>query len=944
MSASPNRFASAYADFMMKIRWPLLVVLLGITVFFALQIPNVDIRNDPDTLLPETNRYVATNAYGEQKYGMGNLMVFGLEVLEGEDIYQPWFINMVQELHQKVEGLATSRGKNFLDIAAQKVKYMGSTEDGGLQFKRLIPTGGISTTDSAQAAKELAFLKEGVEDNPVMAPMLIYKKHPETGRKCMIGEADWAECQAKAAFIIADYSDDVKEIYLPWVAEVEQIVNDLAADPRFAGKVNVLVAGEPYFLAYMLLDLVNKWWLFVISILIVVAVLWKENKSWRGAAFPLLGVFITIIWTLGLMGLSQYKLTTMMVLTPMLLLAIGTGHAVQVTRRFMQELVFCKGDDKRSAKSAIEHTIVPATLSIVTDAAGFFMLQFVDISFYKAYAYFGMFGMFTLLITTTTLIPLLMVMFGPKEHKLQECGTAPWEEGIGRNVTKMLIGPAKWLPVIFVVVIIGVSAQLSELPRGVASYFASEEAAAADPEIARIQQEADFMPGVEKGINYSRAAFKEHSKPVQQITRLGEIMPGVISVNIPIRGKTLNRPECIPDANGKLMPEGCWDSDTEPAQGIFNRAAPMKAIEELEDWMRAHPYIGFTGSYVQYLKIANMLLAKDPSKKTDLSLFHIPDPAFIKSRMDIYGDPYDKEYNPATDENANFMMANYNGLLDASTTPGDLDSFVDSMTWNEGVVMGFVNTMDPVKTHKVVLDIQNYLDSRKNDPGFSEMIFGFKNGDVITMPETGKTITVSGDVADDAVAVGGFLGATEATREVAIDQWLQSPLTTALAIFLIAALMFRSLMASGILIIMLLVTLFAQYGLGAYFTMVENWSGNLAFHLLVTLSIAMGLGVDYGIYMLSRLKEEMQGTHGDWWQSLRNTLSTTGSAVIVSVVVLLGSFIPLISTHLANTWGLGIFIGEALIIDVITALTLLPLLVLWFKPRYVYSGEWKTAK
>jgi uncharacterized membrane protein YdfJ with MMPL/SSD domain len=84
MSASPNRFASAYADFMMKIRWPLLVVLLGITVFFALQIPNVDIRNDPDTLLPETNRYVATNAYGEQKYGMGNLMVFGLEVLEGE--------------------------------------------------------------------------------------------------------------------------------------------------------------------------------------------------------------------------------------------------------------------------------------------------------------------------------------------------------------------------------------------------------------------------------------------------------------------------------------------------------------------------------------------------------------------------------------------------------------------------------------------------------------------------------------------------------------------------------------------------------------------------------------------------------------------------------------------------------------------------------------------
>ena len=100
----------------------------------------------------------------------------------------------------------------------------------------------------------------------------------------------------------------------------------------------------------------------------------------------------------------------------------------------------------------------------------------------------------------------------------------------------------------------------------------------------------------------------------------------------------------------------------------------------------------------------------------------------------------------------------------------------------------------------------------------------------------------------------------------------------------------------------------------------------------------MGLGVDYGIYMLSRLREEMQATGHDWRASLQNTLNTTGSAVIVSVIVLLGSFIPLIGTDLANTWGLGMFIGEALIIDVFTALMLLPLLVYWFKPKYVFDA------
>ena len=56
---------------------------------------------------------------------------------------------------------------------------------------------------------------------------------------------------------------------------------------------------------------------------IVIVVLWIEFRIWRGALFPLVGVGMTIAMTLGLMGFTEFKLTTMMVLTPMLLLAIG---------------------------------------------------------------------------------------------------------------------------------------------------------------------------------------------------------------------------------------------------------------------------------------------------------------------------------------------------------------------------------------------------------------------------------------------------------------------------------------------------------------------------------------------------------------------------------------------------------------------------------------------
>ncbi|HGG58326.1 MAG TPA: transporter [Gammaproteobacteria bacterium] len=903
-----------YARFVMRFRWPVMIGILILTILAGLFIKDLDIRNDPDTLLPPTNRYVATNLYGEQKFGMGNLMVLGFIVKEGADIYQPWFLNMVQDVHNKMVALPNSRGYNFMDIGAQKIKYMGA-KDGSLVFKRLMPVEGISTTDPALAKKQMDFLKAGLEDNPVLAPMLVYKEDAN-GNRCEYGQKG---CVAKGTFIIGDYDDGVKAIYLPWVDQVVQIKKELEA--KYGDKVEILIAGEPYFLAYMLRDLVQKWWLFAISLAIVFFILWRVNKGWRGAVFPLLGVGSTIVLTLGLMGLTQFKLTTMMVLTPMLLLAIGTGHAIQITRRFLNEMLETNCDPYTSAENAIAHTIIPATLAVVTDMVGFATLSTVDISFYKAYAWFGMFGMATLLMTTTTLIPLMMSKWPPHLDPVQDrriCEPSRFEKWFARMSTNMLSGPLKWIPVIIVLVIIGWSAKETKILEGTLE---------------------NPMPGVERGINYPRAAFKERSITIQDINRLGQVMPGVISVNIPFKSKEPLKPECIDeDENGNLLPPGCHDPDTMGAQGIMNNADALAAIEKMEDWMRAHPYIGFTGSYIQYIKLVNMLLVSKEDNRANMDLFHVPNGEFLASNLEYYKDPEDPDYVPDGDQ----IVQMYNGLLEANTSPGDLDSFVSS-DWNEGVIMGFVNTVDPVKTHQVVVDIHKYMREHQNDPGMKLLDFGLKNGQTVTMPETHETITVTGDPAITDPGLGGFLGATEATREVAEANWLKGPLQTALAIFIIAAIMFRSFIIAGLLIVILMITLFAQYGLGGYFTAQKNWSGNLAFHLQVALSIAMGLGVDYSIYIVSRLREEMAYTAGKWREALYNTLSTTGGAVFASVIVLLGSFIPLVATELANTWGLSMYIGQALIIDVVTALTFLPLLVYWLKPKYIFAEAGKAT-
>ena len=201
------------------------------------------------------------------------------------------------------------------------------------------------------------------------------------------------ECLAKATFIVGDFNNELKDDYLNWIDSANAMLADY--ESRYGDRVEFIISGEPYFLAAMVKEVWDKAWLFGISLVIILLVLWFEFRNWSCAVFPLLGVSMTIILTMGLMGVTQFKLTTMMVLTPMLLLAIGIGHAMQVTRRFMQEY-HKNNDPKIAAYHAIRFTIVPASLSIGTDLHGFFAISFVDISFYKAYAYFGIFGMATL--------------------------------------------------------------------------------------------------------------------------------------------------------------------------------------------------------------------------------------------------------------------------------------------------------------------------------------------------------------------------------------------------------------------------------------------------------------------------------------------------------------------------------------------------------------------
>lgn len=958
MAAGNRDYAAAYARFVLRHRRVVIFLLFASTLLALAFVNRVNLRNDPDSLLPLSNRYIATNLYSDLSYGMGNLMVWGFKLKQG-DIYQPWFLEMVNHFYRDVSRLEFANAANFVGLPSSKLRNLGITDAGSLDYRRLMPSSGLAA-DEQTRGRQIDYLRQGLEKHLVLEPLLVYYQDAQ-GNKCeIIGEDGLISnasirhvhenCRPIGTFIIGDFSNELKDHHLEWIASAKAIMADYQA--RYGDRVEFMISGEPYFLASMVEELWDKAWLIGVSLLIILLVLWYEFRHWSCAVLPLLGVGMTIILTLGLMGYTQFRLTTMMALTPMLLLAIGIGHSMQITRRYMQELQK-SGDHEQAAFTSIRHTVVPAALSIGTDLHGFFAISFIDISFYKAYAYFGIFGMSTLILTTTTLIPLLMISLPPKLHNREfERG---WELGLAKGVTRLLTGPLKWLPVLTVIGVWLLSAHLTELDSGFGALLAGEEGRS-NPEVARIQDEFDIMPGVEKGIHYPRAAYKDHYllgelltgngevKAIADLETLSSMMPGVITANLVIRSNAGTLPPCGMDAWNEagerlLGADSCYDALEDPPQGVFNRADVLDALSRFEDWLRGHPNIGYTASYVQFVKTLNMMLnaPQGEAPLAHMNLYAIPTLEHMRQNAYAYRLPGEGEHYPDPDETVQL----YNGMLATSAEAGELEAFINTRSWDEGIIAGFVNTMDPQQTHQTILDIQHYLQRHADDPGMALLRVGVEAGEQITIPAKGERpaqTIVTGETIPGRAAIGGFLGVTEATRDVAFKEWLNAPVATSLTVFLMTLIMFRSWMIASILISLCFITLMTQYGLGAYMSAIGEWSANLAFHVQVALSIAMGLGVDYGVYMVSRLREEMIASGEDWRRALETTLETTGSAIIISMLVLLGSFIPLMNTELANLWSVSLYISEALIMDVFIALLVLPLMVYWLRPRFVFSA------
>lgn len=256
-------------------------------------------------------------------------------------------------------------------------------------------------------------------------------------------------------------------------------------------------------------------------------------------------------------------------------------------------------------------------------------------------------------------------------------------------------------------------------------------------------------------------------------------------------------------------------------------------------------------------------------------------------------DPKEDRLPDTRELNAQYLL-----LYSMSGDPGDFDTYVD-YEYKSAVIWAYLKTDSTAYIEEIIADLRPFV-AREFPPGYK-------------------------------ISIGGGMAQGAALNEVMVKGKLLNIGMIAASIYTISSLVLRSPLAGLLVLIPLSLAVLANFG-------VMGLTGiRLDIGTAAVSAMAVGVGADYAIYLIYRLREEIQ-KHGVCDDALRVTLATAGKAVIyVALAVGLGYSI-LMFTGFGMHTRLGFLVAVAMVVSCLSAITLLPAVLCLVRPRFAFGN------
>jgi uncharacterized protein len=401
-----SRWLRSYARWVVRHR---LVVAIGLTIAtiaLGLSIGRLHIEVDPDRQLPQDHPFIQALNEVHHVFGDKNLVVIGL-FPHDRDVYTPAFLAKVREITDRIAEIPGANADLIQSLASPRVKSIRGSDE-GMEVERVMDD---PPSDLAGARA----VRERVLSNPMFVDTLVTE--------------DGTAVAIQASFQLTPEIPDYRRL--------EAAVRGALAKSD-DGTFDAHVSGIVVFLAQISAYTARIAYTFPLALLVIGLVHYHAFRTFQALFLPILTALLSVAWALGMMGLVGVPLDPFNMTTPVLILAVAAGHAVQILKRFYEEYQRCEDVDEAIVASLVHVGPVMISAGLVA-ALSFASLVTFRTATIQTFGLFTAFGILSALVIEMTIIPAVRAMLpAPKAREREREALAhPW-------LDRILAAPARW--------------------------------------------------------------------------------------------------------------------------------------------------------------------------------------------------------------------------------------------------------------------------------------------------------------------------------------------------------------------------------------------------------------------------------------------------------------------------------------------------------------------
>ncbi|MCW5890191.1 MAG: MMPL family transporter [bacterium] len=375
----------AYLFFLLRHKVAVSLVVAAMTLGLAwLTYTRMHVRPDFASLYPPKHPYIQLyNAY-RHMFGTAFTVQIVVEVKDGTIFDDPETVRKVDritvELLQEVPGV---NGEQIISITHPKLKTTMTAGSGikvvPLMYPRLPET-----------AEDLAFLKQKVYTT-------------EGVHGFFVSEDD------KATQIVAGFWEEYFDVETMW--KKLQAMKEREEDANH----HIYITGMPVLFGYfqeIMPQMVN---VLAASIVMILLILWIEFRSWQGVVIPAFSGALSAIWGLGFAAMFGINLDPLVLVIPLLITARAHSHSVQSMERYHEEYHRLRDKNQAIVKSYTE-IYAPAMVSLAADGLAVLTLLVARIPIIQKLALLCFFWIASIFVSVVTLHPIILAYTPPPEE------------------------------------------------------------------------------------------------------------------------------------------------------------------------------------------------------------------------------------------------------------------------------------------------------------------------------------------------------------------------------------------------------------------------------------------------------------------------------------------------------------------------------------------------